>query len=71
MRRTQSANLREVRRLINLLLKIKRYARQTEALEKKVAFHDVLEMKGVSSLESERPKMYLVKRDILSWKYAS
>jgi hypothetical protein len=46
MRRTQDANMREVRRLINLLLKIKRYERQTEALEKTVALHDVLETKG-------------------------
>ena len=64
------------RRLINLLLKTKRYARQTEgtpvgtpalqhlkpyarqmeALVEKAAFHDVPEIKGVSSLESECPK---------------
>ena len=55
MRRTQDANMREVRRLINLLLKIKRYERQTEALEKTVALHDVLETKGVSSLAPECP----------------
>ncbi len=34
MRRMQDANFREVRRLTNLLLKIKRYARQREALER-------------------------------------
>ena len=37
MRRTQDANMREVRRLINLLLRIKRYERQMEALEKTAA----------------------------------
>jgi hypothetical protein len=56
MRRTQDANMREVRRLINLLLRIKRYERQMEALGKKAALQDVPEMKGVSSLESECPK---------------
>jgi hypothetical protein len=34
MRRMQDSNLREVRRLTNLLLKIKRYERQREALER-------------------------------------
>jgi hypothetical protein len=34
MRRTQDANMREIRRLINLLLRIKRYERQTQASEK-------------------------------------
>ena len=34
MRRTQDANMREIRRLINLLLRIKRYERQMQALEK-------------------------------------
>ena len=48
MRRMQDSNFREVRRLTNLLLKIKRYERQMEALEKTAAFHDVLETKGVS-----------------------
>jgi len=42
MRRTQDANMREVHRLINLLLRIKRYERQMEALEKSAALHDVL-----------------------------
>ena len=46
MRRMQDTNLREVRRLTNLLLKIKRYERQTETLEKTAALHDVLETKG-------------------------
>jgi hypothetical protein len=55
MRRTQDANMREVRRLINLLLKIKRYERQMEASEKTAALHDVLETKGVSSLAPECP----------------
>jgi hypothetical protein len=56
MRRTQDANMREVRRLINLLLRMKRYQRQVEALGEKAALHDVPESKGVSSLESECPK---------------
>jgi hypothetical protein len=56
MRRTQDANMREVRRLINLLLRIKRYERQMEALGEKAALQDIPEMKGVSSLESECPK---------------
>ena len=51
--RTQDANMREVRRLINLLLRIKRYERQMEALEKTAALHDVLEKKGVSCLEQK------------------
>jgi hypothetical protein len=34
MRRMQDTNLREVRRITNLLLKIKRYERQTKVLEK-------------------------------------
>jgi hypothetical protein len=51
MRRMQDANMREVRRLINLLLKVKRYERQTEASEKTAALHDVSENKGVSCLE--------------------
>jgi hypothetical protein len=41
MRRTQDANMREVRRLINLLLRIKRYERQMEALEKTAALQDI------------------------------
>jgi hypothetical protein len=44
----QDANMREVRRLTNLLLRIKRYERQMLALEKTAALHDVLETKGVS-----------------------
>ncbi len=56
MRRTQDANMREVRRLINLLLRIKRYERQMQALEKTAPLHDVSETKGVSSLESECQK---------------
>jgi hypothetical protein len=47
MRRMQDANFREVRRLTNLLLKMKRYERQKEALGKSAALHDVLETKGV------------------------
>ena len=56
MRRTQDANMREVRRLINLLLRIKRHERQMEALEQTVPFQDVTETNGVSSLESECQK---------------
>ncbi len=56
MRRTQDANMREVRRLIYLLLMIKRYQRQTEALEKTAALHDVSETKWVSSLATECPE---------------
>ena len=51
MRRTQDANMREVRRLTNLLLKIKRYDRQMQTLEKTVALYDVSEKEGVSGLE--------------------
>jgi hypothetical protein len=51
MRRMQDSNLREVRRLTNLLLKIKRYERQREALSKAEAFQDVPETEGVSRLE--------------------
>ncbi len=56
MRRTQDANMREVRRLINLLLRIKRYERQMQALEKTAALHYVSETKGVSGLSPECPK---------------
>jgi hypothetical protein len=45
MRGMQDSSLREVRRLTNLLLKIKRYERQMEALEKTAALHDVIETK--------------------------
>ena len=51
MRRTQDANMREVRRLINLLLKIKRYERQMEVLGKTAALHDVSEKQEVGGLE--------------------
>jgi len=50
MRRMQDSNLREVRRLTALLLKIKRHERQTGALEKTVPFHDVSENKRVSGV---------------------
>jgi hypothetical protein len=40
--------MREVRRLTNLLLRIKRYERRMLALAKTMAFHDVLETKEVS-----------------------
>ena len=53
MRRMQDSNLREVRRLTNLLLKIKRYERQREAIEKTSALQDVPETKEVSGLEPE------------------
>ncbi len=56
MRRTQDANMREVRRLINLLLKIKRYERQMQALEKPDPLHDVSETNWVSSLAPECPE---------------
>ncbi len=56
MRRTQDANMREVRRLINLLLRIKRYERQMQALEKTAPLHDVSETNGVSSLAPECPE---------------
>jgi len=51
MRRMQDSNLREVRRLTNLLLKFKRYERQREALAKTEPFQDVPETEGVSRLE--------------------
>ncbi|HMD85997.1 MAG TPA: hypothetical protein VKO18_14985 [Terriglobia bacterium] len=57
MRRMQDSNLREVRRLTNLLLKIKRYERQREALEETAPFQDVLETKEVSSLAPECPEL--------------
>ena len=53
MRRTQDANMREVRRLINLLLRIKRYERQMQALEKPDPFHYVSETNEVSSFAPE------------------
>jgi hypothetical protein len=56
MRRTQDANMREVRRLINLLRRIKRYERQMQALEKPDPFHYVSETNGVSSLAPECPE---------------
>jgi hypothetical protein len=56
MRRTQDANMREVRRLINLLLKIKRYERQMQASEKPDPLHYVLETNVVSSLATECQK---------------
>jgi hypothetical protein len=40
----------------NLLLRIKRYERQMEALGKTAALQDVLETKEVSSLAPECPK---------------
>jgi hypothetical protein len=65
MRRTQVANMREIRRLINLLLKIKCHERQMEAPEKTAPLHDVSETNGVSSLESECPKIYLIQTKIV------
>ncbi len=50
MRRMQDSSLREVRRLTNLLLKVKRYQRQTRGLEETAAFHHVSETKGDSRL---------------------
>jgi hypothetical protein len=47
------ANMREVRRLTNLLLKIKRYERQMHTLEKTAALHDVSEKEGLSGLEQK------------------
>ena len=48
MRRMQDSNFREVRRVTNLLLKIKRHQRRMEALENSAALHYVSETKGVS-----------------------
>ena len=56
MRQMQDSNLREVRRLTNLLLKVKRYERQREALEKKAPLHDVLETKEVRNDRRESCK---------------
>jgi hypothetical protein len=56
MRRLQDANLREVRRLTNLLLKIQRRERKLEASEagdEDLVSHDVLEKKGDSGEEAE------------------
>jgi hypothetical protein len=59
MRRMQDSNLREVRRLTALLLKIKRYERQMDALEKSAALQDVLETKGFSNeLRKSRKNLY-------------
>jgi hypothetical protein len=44
----QDSNFREVRRVTNLLLKIKRYGRKMEGIENTAAFHDVQETKGLS-----------------------
>jgi RPA family protein len=49
----QDSNFREVRRLTTLLLKIKRYERQREALGKTAALQDMQETKEVSSLAPE------------------
>jgi hypothetical protein len=46
MRRMQDSNLREARRLTNLLLRIKRYERQMAALEKTRAFPRSIRKKG-------------------------
>ena len=56
MRRMQDSNLREVRRLTNLLLKIKGYERKMQALEEAAPFQDVLETKEVRSLAPECPE---------------
>jgi hypothetical protein len=45
MRRMQDSNFREVRRVTNLLLKIKRHRRKMEALENTAALHYVRETK--------------------------
>ena len=55
MRRMQDSNLREARRLTNLLLRIKRYERQMGALENTASCHDVPEKKGV---RTEWPESY-------------
>ena len=56
MRRMQDANMREVRRLINLLLRIKRYERQMQALEKTESSPRCIRNKGVSSLAPKCPE---------------
>ena len=53
MRRMQDSNFRDVWRITNLLLKIKRHERQMEGLEETAPFQDVSETKGVSN---EGPK---------------
>jgi hypothetical protein len=45
----QDSNLKEIRRLTNLLLKIKRYERQREESEETDPLQDVSETKGVSN----------------------
>jgi hypothetical protein len=52
MRRMQDSNLKEIRRLTNLLLKIKRYERQREVSEETDPLQDVSETKGVSNIRS-------------------
>jgi hypothetical protein len=46
--KVEDSGFRQLRRLTNLLLRIKRYECQMLALEKTAALHDVPEMKGVS-----------------------
>jgi hypothetical protein len=60
MRRMQDSNLKEVRRLTNLLLKIKRYERQKEDSEETHPFQDVSETKGVSGNRPNRLKSYVI-----------
>ena len=50
MRRTQDANMREMRRLITLLIKVKRFERQMEKAKKAESLHDVIEPEGDSAL---------------------
>jgi hypothetical protein len=52
MRRMQDSNFREVRRLTNLLLRLKRYERQSETSKETAPFQDVAEKKGVSCIAS-------------------
>jgi hypothetical protein len=49
MRRMEEANFRQVWRVMNLLLRMKRHKRQTEALENSAACHYLSETKWVSN----------------------
>ena len=62
LRRTQDANIREVRRLTNLLLKLQQHARKTgaaETAEGDAVTHDVSEIKGFNGkLRKSRKNLY-------------
>ena len=63
MRRMQDSNLKEIRRLTNLLLKIKRYERQKEESEETDSLQDVWEKKElviISQIDENRMLMNVI-----------